>query len=343
MSEILETPSRHSKRYDLRPLSGKITIKQGKPEPHIRLMHASRFSLNALRAFEATARLRSFSAAADELSVTHGAVSRHIRMLEDTMGLALLNRNAHGTTPTPEGQRLAEGLTRAFGLIQTSIEQVKPGPLTLSCSESIMMYWLLPRLSRFQEDHPDIELRFNMGYGPVDFARDNVGVAIRLSSIEPPQDAIRTEVTTEWVGPVCAASYLQATRIQSPADLSRARLMVSRTRVSAWDDWGDSCGLDTGPFRVDEVFGHFYLLIQAAKCGLGMANVPRMLVRDDLGNGTLVAPLGFVPGANRLSIWTAPHLARRPDTVRLVDWLVAELRASEGPLRTPSGHAEKGA
>src|SRR3990167_10200952 len=82
-----------------------------------------RLSLNALRAFEATARLRSFSAAAEELSVTHGAVSRHIRMLEDSLGLALLQRTAQGATPTGEGQRLAEGLSKAFGLIQSSVEQ----------------------------------------------------------------------------------------------------------------------------------------------------------------------------------------------------------------------------
>lgn len=293
-------------------------------------MNAPRFSLNALRAFEATARLRSFTAAADELSVTHGAVSRHIRMLEDGMGLALLNRNPHGTTPTPEGQRLAEGLTQAFGLIQTSIEQIKPGPLTLSCSESIMMYWLLPRLSRLQDQYPGIELRFNMGYGPVDFARDNVGIAIRLSSIEAPKDAVRIDLAPEWVGPVCTSEYLRTLRIQSPADMARARLMVSRTRPGAWDDWGQSQGSPPGPFHIDEVFDHFYLLIQAAKCGLGMANVPRMLVRDDLSNGTLVAPLGFVPGPNRLSLWVAPHLARRPDTVRVVDWLMDEMKASEG-------------
>jgi DNA-binding transcriptional LysR family regulator len=295
-------------------------------------MQAPRLSLNALRAFESTARLKSFTGAADELSVTHGAVSRHIRMLEDSLGVTLLSRNAHGTNTTAEGQRLADGLTRAFGLIQTTIEQVKPGPLTLSCSESIMMFWLLPRLTRFHDAHPGIELRFNMGYGPVDFTRDHVGVALRLSSIEAPKDAIRTDACTEWVGPVCSASYLQTLKIRTIDDLSTARLMVSRTRTSAWADWASSSGASHDPFRIDEVFGHFYLLIQAAKCGLGMANVPRMLVRDDLNSGALVAPLGFVPGANRLCIWTAPHLARRPDAQRLVDWLTEELRASEGGL-----------
>ncbi len=100
-------------------------------------MPLSRLSLNALRAFEATARLRSFSAAADELSVTHGAISRHIRSIEDTLGRALLTRGVKGIMPTSEGQRFAEGLSAGFKVIQASVEQLTPGPLTLSCSESI--------------------------------------------------------------------------------------------------------------------------------------------------------------------------------------------------------------
>ena len=292
-------------------------------------MNPSRLSLNALRAFEATARLRSFSAAADELSVTHGAVSRHVRMLEDSLGLPLLTRGAQGAEPTSEGQRLLEGLSTAFGLIQSSVERLKPGPLTLSCSESIMMYWLIPRLARFKDNNPDVELRFNMSHGPVDFTRDNISVAIRLSSIEPPKDAVRTDVAHEWVGPVCSPEYLRNMRIKSAADLPRARLMVSRTRPNAWTDWAACSQQSSADLRIDEAFEHFYLLIQGARCGLGVANVPRMLVRDDLTSGTLVAPLGFVRGPNRLWIWSAPHLSRRPDVVRLIDWLYEELRGTE--------------
>src|SRR4029453_12225354 len=107
-------------------------------------MRLNRLSLNALRAFEATARKRSFSAAAEELSVTHGAVSRDVRMLEDVLGLPLLTRNANGTEPTAEGQRLAEGLSRGFQLIEASVALLKPGPLTLSCSALILMYLRLP-------------------------------------------------------------------------------------------------------------------------------------------------------------------------------------------------------
>jgi LysR family transcriptional regulator, glycine cleavage system transcriptional activator len=288
-----------------------------------------RVSLNALRAFEATARLRSFSAAANELSVTHGAVSRHIRVLEDSVGLPLLKRTAQGAVPTGEGQRLADGLSTAFSLIQSSIEQLTPGPLTLACSESIMMYWLLPRLNRFKDAHPEVELRFNMSHGPVDFTRDNVSVAIRLSSIEAPKDVVRADVAPEWVGPVCSPEYLRQKRIEAVGDLARARLMVSRTRPSAWEDWARCSSQPEMELRVNESFDHFYLLIQGARCGLGLANVPRMLVRDDLTSGTLVAPLGFVRGPNRLAIWIAPHLSRRPDVVKLVDWLHDELRATE--------------
>ncbi len=89
-------------------------------------------SLYALRAFEAAARLRSMSAAANELSVTHGAISRHIRALEDTLGVTLLTRGPFSSDPTPEGLRLAEGLAAAFSAIDAAVEQVKPGPLTLS-------------------------------------------------------------------------------------------------------------------------------------------------------------------------------------------------------------------
>ena len=292
-------------------------------------MKTPRPSLNSLRAFEATARLCSFTAAAHELSVTHGAVSRHVRSLEETLGIQLLRRNAHSTNPTPQGARLAEGLLSAFNLIQVSIEQLMSGPLTLSCSESIMMYWLIPRIARFQQAHPMVDLRFNMNSGPVDFARDNISLAIRLSTIEPPKDALVRDVVAEWIGPVCSAEYLQSARIESVEDLARTRLLVAKTRPSAWSDWLSTSGHAITGIAVADSFEHFYLLIQAAKCGLGVANVPRMLVRDDLSAGTLVAPFGFVPGPNRLVLWVAPYLSSRPETIALEDWLIEELQKAE--------------
>ena len=154
-------------------------------------------SLHALRAFEAVARLGSMSAAAEELAVTHGAISRHVRALEDSLGVLLLKRGAQTSEPTPEGHRLAEGLATAFGLIQASVEQVRPGPATISCSESIMMFWLLPRIARFQQTHPDMPLQFNMNYRGSDPIRDNISVAIRNTMLTPPEDIIVRELADE--------------------------------------------------------------------------------------------------------------------------------------------------
>ncbi len=292
-------------------------------------MRTPRPSLNALRAFEATARLRSFSAAADELSVTHGAISRHVRALEESLGMPLLKRDTRSTEATMEGARLADSLTSAFNLIQASIEQFRPGPLTLSCSESIMMYWLIPRIAQFHEQHPAVELRFNMSHGPIEFMRDNIALALRLSTIEPPRDALVSDVVAEWIGPVCSAEYMQTHRLTSLRDLGRVRLLTSKTRPASWAQWRTAMDLNGIDSTTEDLFDHFYLLIQAAKCGLGVANVPRMLVRDDLSNGTLVAPFGFVPGPHKLVLWTAPHMASRSEMVALEDWIKGELRRSE--------------
>jgi DNA-binding transcriptional LysR family regulator len=289
------------------------------------MMIAPRASLNALRAFEATARLRSMSAAGEELNVTHGAVSRQIRALEALFGITLLDRALH-LEPTSQGAALADTLTTAFNLIDASLAQLKPGPLTLSCSASIMMYFLIPKIGRFHKEHPQVDVQFNMNYDQMDFVRDKISVAIRNSIIEPPKDAIVRDLMQEWIGPVCSPGYLRQHQIRLPEDLTRAHLLASNTRPDAWRDWTKtqpSCDLH---LAANQLFDHFYLLIQAATCGLGIAPVPQMLVVDDLRTGKLVAPFGFAPGPRRIVLWTAPHLCGRPDAIALSDWLATEMQ-----------------
>lgn len=293
-------------------------------------MTTPRPSFNALRAFEATARLRSMTAAAAELSVTHGAVSRHVRSLEETLGVMLLTRGAHSTDPTPEGARLAEGVAAAMNLMHVTLEQLRPGPLTLSCSASILTHWLIPRLARFHDRHPEVELQFNVNYGPVDVVRENIGVAIRNTMITPPDDVVVRELVTEWVGPVCSPDYMRSARLHQPGDLANARLLCARTRPGAWSEWAAAAGIEAPEFQVRERFDHFYVLIQAAACGLGIAPVPRMLVLDDLRSGKLVAPFGFAPGPHKLALWLAPHVRARPETQALAQWLTDELKETAG-------------
>ena len=192
-------------------------------------MGANRPSLNALRALEATVRLSSMTAAAEELSVTHGAVSRHIKSLEEMFGIPLLLRGARSVQATSEAARLAAELSSAFTLIASSVEQLQPGPLTLSCSSTIMMSWLIPRLGAFHEQHPEIELRFNMNYDRIDFVRDEISVAIRNSMIEPPKEVIIKDMVDEWIGPVCSPEYA-AKHFNTPTELNQCILLASKTR-----------------------------------------------------------------------------------------------------------------
>ncbi|WP_321790578.1 LysR substrate-binding domain-containing protein [Burkholderia pyrrocinia] len=291
-------------------------------------MKTPRPSLNALRAFESVARLRSMTLAAEELCVTHGAISRQVKALEESLGLTLLVRSAHSSDPTPEGARLAEGLTAAFNLIDASVEQLKPEPLTLSCSTSIMMYWLIPRIASFHESYPQIELKFNMNYDQIDFVRDKISVAIRASTIEQPKDAITRNLIEEWIGPVCSPAYAQSIGLTSPQDLTRARLLSTRTRPEAWSDWFNATGNKAVSAVADGVYDHFYLQIQAAVCGLGIALVPQMLVMNDLVSGKLCAPFGFVPGPRQLVLWVAPHLRAHADVTKLEKWLIGEMNSS---------------
>jgi DNA-binding transcriptional LysR family regulator len=288
-------------------------------------MSVIRPSLNALRALEATARLRSMSAAADELSVTHGAISRHIKSLEEMFGMPLLVRTARALEPTPEGAKLADDLSRAFSLIASSVAQLRPGPLTLSCSATFMMYWLIPRIGSFHARQPDAELRFNMNYDRIDFVRDEISVAIRNSMIEPPKEVVIKELITEWIGPVCSPEFFAATKLRTPADLAHCQWLAPNTRPNVWKEWIEASDVALSP-RAPQSYEHFYLLIQAAICGLGIAVVPKILVLDDLRSGKLVAPFGFVAGPHRLVLWIAPHLRNRPDTRALVDWLMAEFK-----------------
>ena len=288
-------------------------------------MGENRPSLNALRAYEATVRLASMSAAAKELLVTHGAVSRHVKSLEDMFSVLLLVRGPRSVQATPVGAKLAKDLASAFAQITASVDQLQPGALTLSCSSTIMMTWLIPRISSFHEMHPDIELRFNMNYDRIDFVRDEIGVAIRIGSIQSPKEAIVQDLIHEWIGPVVSPEYCKTHSIETSQNLVNCALLATKTRPGAWTDWMSATGQ---VFEVSSTkyYEHFYLLIQASLCGLGVAMVPKLLVLDDLRSGKLVAPFGFVPGPNKLVLWIAPHQRNRPDTRALVNWLTTEMR-----------------
>ena len=291
-------------------------------------MALPRLPLNALRAFEATARLRSMSAAASELGVTHGAVSRHIRMLESQYGLALLRRLAKSVEPTPAGAQLAAKLGEAFEMMHLGVSQLAPGPLTLSCSATIMMYWLIPRLGTFKRANPEVEIRLNVNYGEVDFVRDEISVAIRNSMFRSPEEVVIKALTPEEIGPICHPDYVARAGLRTPDDLAGAHILSTATRPAAWQEWAAAIGRADISLEAHENYDHFYLVIQAAACGLGVAVAPRLLVENEIRSGHLAAPFGFAEGPHMLNLWIAPHLRQRPEVRKVAEWIQSEMALS---------------
>lgn len=280
--------------------------------------------------------------AAQELCVTHGAISKQMQALEEELGMPLLRRLARTVEPTAEGKRLAVTLGAAFSLIETGVEQLRPGPLAVSCSASIMMRWLIPRLGRFRQLYPDIELRISADHGPLDLLREGVGIAIRNDVVKPPQDVIVRPLMREWVGPVCSPEYLAQCGVQAAEKLVNARLLGNSSRNTAWLDWWTSASVQADLPATHEIYEHFYLVLHAAACGHGFAMAPRFLVEDDLQAGRLVAPFGFVEGNRNLVLWLAPHVRTRQDISALANWLKEEfVRTQAAIARHPIEGAEQ--
>ncbi|MGZ9032991.1 MAG: LysR family transcriptional regulator, partial [Rhodospirillales bacterium] len=181
--------------------------------------------LNALRAFEAAARHLSFTRAADELNVTQAAVSHQVKTLEEQIGLPLFRRLSRGLMLTDEGQTLFPAVRHAFDTVAEAVDRLHArtggGALTVSVLPSFAVKWLVPRMSRFQERHPDIDLRITAADRLVDFARDGVDGAVRFGAGAWPELSADF-VVDEFVIPVCAPAL--ATHLEVPADLARMTL-----------------------------------------------------------------------------------------------------------------------
>ena len=254
-------------------------------------------SLNALRAFEAAARLGSVTAAAAELHVTHGAVSRQVKQLEQALGTALFQRAGTGLRLSEAGARLLPALTSSFDLMEAGVAQAaraRGGNLIVSCLGTFTMRWLIPRLFAFRAAHPDIEVQLSASDAPVNFLRDRFDLAIRTERPPWPADMIATPFIVEEVGPVLSAALQERLRLRTVEDLARATLLHTDTRISAWPDWFASVGQAEVQPAAIQTFEHFYFMLQAAASGLGVAIGPKPVIEDDLSAGRLVAPFGFV-------------------------------------------------
>jgi DNA-binding transcriptional LysR family regulator len=288
--------------------------------------------LPALRAFEAAARLGSMSRAADELHVTHGAVSRHVRTLEDALGMPLFARQGRGLVLTDAGERLREASGEAFGRLRDAWRDLRrrPGhaPLVLGCSGSLLARWVIPRLARLGEDLPRLTLHLSATEQAPGADLGGLDAALLLASPPWPAGWRVHALGPERIGPVMSPRMTGAAQAGlSVADMARLPLLGTRSRPQAWPEWAQANGLAPGALPVANDFEHLLYLLEAAVAGLGVAIAPQPLVADDLASGRLVAPLGFVEtSAQWVLCVDARNADRRIDA--LAEWLRRDLDAS---------------
>src|SRR6201997_4242418 len=250
--------------------------------------------LNAIKAFEAAARLGSFTRAADELNVTHGAVSRQIRLLEDWLGVRLFLRTSRNAVPTQAGtELLAEAGPALDRLAAVSRRMQNRGRarelLHVSALPTFAMRWLIPRLPDLQRDHPGLELRIVTASTPAEQFHMDVDAVISGPSRQP--GWVGTRFLGEVRLPALSPDLMRKCPLRAPADLERHTLLHSATLREAWPRWMAAAHVpDLTPAR-DQVFEHFYFAIQAALEGLGVVMGPLALISEELRAGRLLAPI----------------------------------------------------
>jgi len=290
--------------------------------------------LNALRAFEAAARLGSLAAAAAELHVTHGAVSRQVKALEEALGAPLFVRQGRGLALTAAGQRLSEAAAAAFEPLRRSWSDLRApasAALVLGCPGSLLARWMIPRLERLSSELPGLRLHLAASEAAPGAQLEGLDAALLIGSPPWPPTWQVHRLGPERIGPVLSPRHPEAARLAaSPPDVLLAQpLLHTASRPSAWPEWARRHGLAPDALRLGTGFDHLYYLLEAAVAGLGVAIAPQDLVADDLAAGRLVAPWGFTATDGQWALCTP----RRGDAriAPLLRWLRRELEDRETP------------
>lgn len=286
--------------------------------------------LNALRAFEAAARLGSLSEAARELHVTHGAISRQVKQLEEQLGVGLFVKEGRGVKLTDAGARLRDAASEAFERLRSTCaelqRQTAEAPFVLGCPGSLLARWFIPRLDRLNRELPELRLQLSASEGELDPRRPGLDATLWYAEPPWPADMRVFELAAERIGPVLSPYHPRCADLRGapPSAVLDETLLHTASRPQAWPNWARQQGLDPARLRLGQSFEHLYFLLEAALAGLGVAIAPQQLVADDLRQRRLLAPWGFVETRARLALWVpARRVDRRAE--RLAEWLRNEL------------------
>jgi len=282
--------------------------------------------LKSLRAFEAAARHLSFTRAADELFVTQAAVSHQIKSLEEFLGVNLFIRRNRALLLTDEGQNYWPKIRDIFEILSSATEQVKAqragGALTVSVVPTFATVWLVPRLSKFNQLYPDIEVRLKASDESVDFVREDIDVAIYYDTGDYPGLHSKT-LLNERLTPLCSPQLLEGKLgLKTPQDLKQ-HILLHDGNTNDWRRWLKTAevkgiNLNNGP-----VFSHTAMVQQAAIYGQGVAMGHSVLSQADVQAGRLVQPFEIVMESDfSYDIVCPKESAQRPKIKAFTDWLL---------------------
>lgn len=298
--------------------------------------------LNALRAFESAARHLNFSRAADELSVTPGAVSQQIQNLEDYVGAALFRRTPRGLLLTDAAQTALPALREAFDRLAEAASMLTAAVdgrrLSLTAPPSLTAKWLLPRLGRFELAHPQVDIWLSAGMDVVDFATGEIDLALRYGSGRYPGLEVQ-HLMSETVIPVASPRLVERQTLNTPEDLASHVLLHDGSpdaddSCPDWALWLAARGVRSVDGQRGPRFNQSSLVIEAAVNGRGVALAKRTLAQADLDAGRLIAPLQIATAVDFAYYLVHPKAkGRLPQVKVFVAWLTAEAASHEAALR----------
>ncbi|MCW5886836.1 MAG: transcriptional regulator GcvA [Anaerolineales bacterium] len=301
--------------------------------------------LNALRAFEAAARLCSIRKAASELLVTPGAVSRQIQGLEAHLGLLLFRRKARSVSLSAEGERYYAEVSRHLRSIADATRNLV-GPrgvdvLKIRAYTTFAMKWLIPRLSGFHAAYPQIQVRLTTALEEVDFEHEDIDGAIRLGDGKWPGFRVHRLVPNRLV-PVCSPQLQESQKFRRPVDLRGQTLLHSLARPDDWSYWLKAFGVAEIDAEAGLKYQSSAIALQAAIVGHGVFIAQSVLVESDLASGLLVSPLQETLDRGEITYYLVypPLRTRNRSFVAFRDWLVGEAETSS-PLLPNASPAEQ--
>jgi LysR family glycine cleavage system transcriptional activator len=302
--------------------------------------------LNTLRAFEAAARHESFTRAAEELYVTQGAVSQRVKALETELGIKLFNRERQRLVITMAGRQYLEVVRTALDQIAAGTERLlkhqHSGILTVSTSPDFAAKWLVLRLGRFTEVHPEIDLRISATMPRIDFAREDVDVAVRHGN-DDCEGLHAVRLCAEELFAVCSPRLIAGRRrVRHPADVLKFPILHLDSR-KGWAKWLAAAGVVPNKELQGPILNRASMLIDAAIDGQGFALARTALSAWDLLSGRLVRPFPLALPLSKLYFIVSPKAtAEVPKIATFRDWLLAEAEADARKLNHASSATARG-